>query len=42
MKATISPCNVQLLRRTTLFIPTATTRPLSRSTIAAPKGPPPS
>jgi hypothetical protein len=40
MNATISPCKVQLLNRTTLFIPTATRRPVSRSKIAAPNGPP--
>jgi hypothetical protein len=40
MKATISPCSAQLLWRTTLFIPTATSFPPSRSKMAAPKGPP--
>ena len=39
MNATISPCSVQLFSRTTLFIPTATRRPVV-SKIAAPNGPP--
>ena len=40
MKATISACSVQFFRRTTLFMPTLTSRPVSRSNTAAPNGPP--
>jgi hypothetical protein len=40
MNATISPCSVLLPSRTTLFIPTPTSFPESRSNMAAPNGPP--